>query len=229
MIPMRTAHPRDVTRGNSTKGASTMTKADSPGEIMLPRHLSRFVGASPPLLPGESEENYFKLFDMMADEIAPTTNLEWFAVDTVVDLLWDMMRLRLWKNAILVVSRRAALETALRRTLPSTAPDGKYQIVMSREEAKAWRTDPKKRAVLEARLAEADYDADALNAGAFIEAQLPLATIDRFLCSAGGQLNATMKEIGVRREFAERARKAFNERVAAEVEVVEVKQIEHKQ
>jgi len=27
--------------------------------------------------------------------------------------------------------------------------------VMSREEAKAWRTDPKKRAVLEARLAEA--------------------------------------------------------------------------
>ena len=206
-----------------------MTKADSPREIMLPRHLSRFVGASPPLLPGESEENYFKLFDMMADEIAPTTNLEWFAVDTVVDLLWDMMRLRLWKNAILVVSRRAALETALRRTLPSTAPDGKYRIVMSREEAKAWRTDPKKRAVLEARLAEADYDADALNAGAFIEAQLPLATIDRFLCSARGQLNATMKEIGVRREFAERVRKAFNERVAAKVEVVEVKQIENKQ
>ena len=76
----------------------------------------------------------------------------------------------------------------------------------SREEAQEWRTKPQKRAVLEARLAEAGYGVDALNAGAFIEAQVPLATIDRFLCSARGQLNATLKEIGVRREFAERAR-----------------------
>jgi hypothetical protein len=57
---------------------------------------------------------------------------------------------------------------------------------------------------------------------------VPLATIDRFLCSARGQLNAMLKEIGARREFAERARKAFNERVAAELNAVEVKQIEHK-
>src|ERR1700676_389918 len=203
-----------------------MTKTDCPAkEIVIPSHLSLFVRVSPRLLPDELEEDYYQLFDMMADEIAPTTNLEWFAVDTVVDLLWDMMRLRLWKNAILVVSRQAALETALRRTLPSTAPDGKYQIVMSREEAKAWRTDPKKRAVLEARLAEAGYDTDALNAGAFIEAQLPLATIDRFLCSARGQLNATMKEIGVRREFAERARKAFDERLKLTVETPKPKEI----
>jgi hypothetical protein len=139
------------------------------------------------------------------------------------------MRLRLWKNAILVVSRQAAVETALLRTLPYTVPDGKYRIMLSREEAKAWRTDPEKRDVLEARLVEAGYNTEALNAGAFMEAQSALATIDRFLCSARGQLNATMKEIGVRREFAERARKAFNERVAAELSAVEVKQIEHKQ
>jgi hypothetical protein len=62
-----------------------------------------------------------------------------------------------------------------------------------------------------------------------MEAQVALATIDRFLCSARGQLNATMREIGVRREFAERARKAFTERVAAELKAVEVKQIETRQ
>src|SRR5258708_35615866 len=82
-----------------------------------------------------------------------------------------------------------------------------------------------KRAVLEARLAEAGYDADALNAGAFMEAQVPLATIDRFLCSARGQLNATLKEIGVRREFAERARKAFDERLKLTVETPKPKEI----
>jgi hypothetical protein len=125
----------------------------------------------------------------------------------------------------LVVSRQAALETALLRTHPSTLPNGPYRIKISREEALEWRTNPKKRAVLEARLAEAGYDADALNAGAFIEAQVPLATIDRFLCSARGQLNATLKEIGVRREFAERARKAFDERLKLTVEVSKPAQI----
>ena len=42
---------------------------------------------------------------------------------------------------------------------------------------------------------------------------MPLAVIDRFLSSARAQLNTTLKEIGVRREFADRARKAFNERL----------------
>ena len=149
-------------------------------------------------------------------------------MDTIVDLLWDIGRLRLWKNAILVASRQAALETALLRTR-STLPIGPHRIMTSREEAQEWRTKPQKRAVLEARLAEAGYGVDALNAGAFIEAQVPLATIDRFLCSARGQLNATLKEIGVRREFAERARKAFDERVVAQVKAPTVLQIETKQ
>jgi hypothetical protein len=207
-----------------------MPKSDSPQrEIVIPRHLVPFVGVSPQMLEDELEEDYYQLFDMMADEIAPTSNLEWFAVNDVVDLLWDILRLRLWKNAILFVSRHAALETALLRTHPSTLPVGPYRIKISREEAEEWRTKPEKRDVLEARLAEAGYDSDALNAGAFIEAQAPLATIDRFLCSARGQLNATLKEIGVRREFAERARKAFNERIVAEVKAPAVLQIETKQ
>ena len=208
-----------------------MVKTDSPAkEVVIPRHLSLFVGISPALLPEESEEDYYELFDLMADEIAPTTNLEWFALDTIVDLLWDIGRYRLWKNAILVVSRQAALETALLRTHPSTLPNNRpHRVMMSREEAQEWRTKPEKRAVLEARLAEAGYDADALNAGAFIEAQVPLATIDRFLCSARGQLSATLKEIGIRREFAERARKAFDGHIVAEVKAPAVLQIETKQ
>jgi hypothetical protein len=203
-----------------------MTESDSPPrEIVIPRHLTPFVGVSPQMLADELEEEYYELFDKMADEIAPTTNLDWFALNDVVDVLWDISRLRLWKSAILFVSRQAALETALLRTHPSTLPVGPYRIKISREEAAEWRTKPEKRDVLEARLAEAGYDSDALNAGAFIEAQAPLATIDRFLCSARGQLNATLKEIGVRREFAERARKAFDERLKLTVEVPKQKQI----
>jgi hypothetical protein len=57
------------------------------------------------------------------------------------------------------------------------------------------------------------YDEEALNAGALLEALVPLATIDRFLASARGQLKAMLKEVYVRREFVERARKALDERV----------------
>ncbi len=136
-------------------------------EIMIPKGLSLFVGVCPPLLPDEEEEDYYGLFDLMSDEIAPTTNLEWFALADVVDMLWDMGRLRIWKNAILVVSRRRALQTALLQTHPSLSPNHlPSRIAMSKQEVEEWRTNPEKRAALEARLAEAGYDVDALNAGA---------------------------------------------------------------
>jgi len=44
-----------------------------------------------------------------------------------------------------------------------------------------------------------------------------------------GQLNATLKELGVQRRFAERARKAFDERIPIELKGCAVKQIETRQ
>ena len=80
-----------------------MTENDKPTtKDIIPNALSLFVGVCPPLLPDEEEDDYNELFALMADEIAPTTGLEWFAVTDIVDMLWDMARLRLWKNAILV-------------------------------------------------------------------------------------------------------------------------------
>jgi hypothetical protein len=196
----------------------------------IPNALGLFVRVCPALLPDEEEDDYSELFQLMSDEIAPTTNLEWFAVADIVDMLWDMARLRLWKNAILVVSRRHALQTALLQTFPSDLPKHlQSRIAMARREAEEWRTNPEKREVLEERLSEAGYDIDALNAGAMIEAMGPLEAIDRFLCSARRQLNVTLREIGVRREFAERARKAFDGRIAAELKAPAVQQIETRQ
>jgi hypothetical protein len=209
-----------------------MTENDKPTTkaIIIPNGISLFVGVCPPLLPDEEEDDYSDLFQLMSDEIAPTTNLEWFAVADIVDMLWDMARLRLWKNAILVVSRRHALQTALLQTFPSDLPKHlPSRIAMARREAEEWRTNPERREVLEERLSAAGYDTEALNAGAMIEALGPLEAIDRFLCSARRQLTATLREIGVQREFAERARKAFDGRIAAELKAPVVQQIETRQ
>jgi hypothetical protein len=132
-------------------------------EITIPNGLAQFVGVCPALLPDDEMGDYYDLFQLMSGEIAPTTNLEWFAVADIVDMLWDMARLRLWKNAILVVSRRHALQTALLQTSPSYDPNHlRSSIAMARREAEEWRTNPEKRAVLKERLSEAGYDTDAL-------------------------------------------------------------------
>jgi len=65
-----------------------MTENDNPPkENVIPKGLTLFVGVCPALLPDEEEEDYYGLFDLMSDEIAPTNNVEWFAVDTAVDIL----------------------------------------------------------------------------------------------------------------------------------------------
>jgi hypothetical protein len=212
------------------EGATMAESQDSPKKFTVPRSVALLVGQSPPLLRDEEEDDWYDLFNAMTEEIAPTTNLEWFAVGDIVDILWDTARLRLWKHAILVIGRHRALETALLQTQNSTLHSHHpSRIAMSKLEAEHWRTNPEKHDVLQARLDEAGYDVNGLNAGAMMEVLVPLAAIDRFLCSARGQLNATLKELGVQRKFAERARKAFDERIAIELKGPIVKQIETRQ
>jgi hypothetical protein len=79
--------------------------------------------------------------------------------------------------------------------------------------------------VLKARLAENGYDEEALNAGAFQAALEPLSNIERFQSSARRQLNTMLKEFYVRREFADRAREAFNEHLKAMASAPILKQI----
>jgi hypothetical protein len=218
-------HPAQILEG------ATMAECQDPKKkFTVPKSVALLVGQSPPLLPDEEEDDWYDLFNAMTEEIAPTTHLEWFAVNDVVDILWDMSRLRLWKHATLVIGRHRALETALLQTQSSAMPRHlPSRITLAKQEAEQWRTNPERRAVLQARLNEAGYDIDGLNAGAMMEALVPLAAIDRFLCSARGQLNATLKELGVQRKFAERARKAFDERIAIELKGPHVKQIETRQ
>src|SRR6266849_2410869 len=196
---------------NTMNNAPTLEK-----EWKIPREMVAFVAKCPRLLPGESEDSYRKLFVMMVDEIEPQTASEYLVAADIVGLFWEIRRYRAWKDVILSLHRRHALETALRVTnhhQVATVGEAPAFIATERKEAEESRTDPTKREILEKRLADYGYDEEALNAGALLEALAPFATIDRFLASARGQLNAMLKEIYVRREFAERARKALAERV----------------
>jgi len=188
---------------------------NSDKDMEVPKDIAPFVAKCPPLLPGESEAQYYSLFDMMMEEIRPDAT-EWLALADIVGLCWDVVRYRAWKGALLNIHRLYALERALRDTRLSRGAglgEAPVLIGIARKEAEEWRTDPEKRKVLEARLAEYGYDEVALNAGALLEALVPIAAIERFLASARSQLNGMLKELCMRREFADRARKALNERL----------------
>lgn len=181
----------------------------------IPKQLVPFVTRCPRLLPGESEENYHALFDLMVEDIDPVSVTEWLVLVDIVGLFWDISRYRGWKDAILTTYRRSSLEAALRDTHRSHAVMGDVPAIVNiaRREAEDWRTDPAKRKVLDARLAEHGYDEEAINAGTLLQGLEALATIDRFLSSARSQLNAMLKGISVRRKFVDRASKALRERV----------------
>jgi hypothetical protein len=183
-----------------------------------------FIAKCPRLLPGESEQAYHALFDMMVNEIEPQTASEWLVLADIVGLFWEIGRYRAWRGAILNVYRHDALAKALRDTHRGSS--GMHQLIIAvGKEAEEWRDDPAKREVLNKRLAKHGYDEEALNACAMLAALEPLSTIERFLSSARGQLNAMMKEVYVRREFAERARKALVEQIKEARQGAEPKQI----
>jgi hypothetical protein len=191
--------------------------------LQVPDSILPFVQATPRLLPGETDDDYYRLFEMMATEILPDTDMEWL---WSIDLAWlwfDISRYRRWKNAILSTSRRAALEFALEKTDPETMQIGgtnRMTRAQSRVDAEALLLDAKSRDRLNSRLEAHGYDADALNAIAFVQGLDALASIEKFLTAARHQVANMFRDVRFHREFTKRANEA-TQRFLAELKTRE--------
>lgn len=198
----------------------------------VPPDVVSFVRESILVLPGETEVEFLDMMTMMVIDIDPQTNIEWLCVIDLASLWWEIQRYRNWKIAIIKANRAAAVANALYET------DLNYRLLgpqpaieaQAKVDAEKWHSDPSHRHALNVRLRQHGYNDQGINAHAFIGGLAPLANIERFLASARSQVNALLREINVRREFARRAREALERRLAAvsteEVETTsEVKQI----
>ena len=187
-----------------------------------------FALATPRLLPGETDDDYYRLFEMMATDLSPDTDLQWL---WVIDLTWlwfDIMRYRRWKNAIILTSRRAALEFALAKTDPEALQiSGMNPMIraQARVDAEVLRVDKNNRNPLSVRLEAHGYDADAVNANAFVQALEPLTAIEKFLTSARHQVAAMVREVRLDCEFVRRAREVID-RNLAQMKLVEQAAVE---
>jgi hypothetical protein len=204
------------------------TNSPSSMDWKVPRAMIPFVAKCPPLLPGETERDYHALFVLIVEEIEPQTSSEYLVTAEIVGLFWEIARFGFWKNAILKLHRRDALENALRATYrdDKLASDASTLTAKVLKDLEDWQYgDQKKRFLLDDRLDMFGYDEQTINAEALLHAAEPLSIIERFQSSARGQLNAMLKGVHVRREFVARANKAFNERLKLASEATMPKQI----
>jgi hypothetical protein len=96
----------------------------------------------------------------------------------------------------------------------------------SKMHAQEMSINPNARRDVRAKLESHGYDADAINAAAFVHSIVPLTTIEKFLSSARHQIMVTLREFGLRREFERRAREAMKRIDTNPTPPVETKQIE---
>jgi hypothetical protein len=197
-------------------------------DMDVPDEMSSFIEESILVLPGETEDEYLDMMTLMVLDIDPQTNIEWLCVIDLASLWWEIQRYRNWKIAIIKTNRAAALEDAIYKSDPNYRLVGPQPMIQAqaRVDAAKWHTDPDHRFQLNVRLRENGFDAQGISAQAFVAQMAPLATIERFLASARSQVNAILREIVLRREFARRAREAIEKRLASEPkEQGEVKQL----
>jgi hypothetical protein len=197
-------------------------------EWEIPDGLASSVEESILVLPGETEEEYLEVMSLMIEDTGPRTNIDWLCAIDLASLWWEIRRYRIWMTAIIKTNRAEAVEKALYWSDPNYRLVGPQPTIcaQARADAAKWHSNSDHRNQLNVRLRQHGYDDQGISAQAFVSQTIPLATIQRFLASARSQVNAILREMAVRREFARRAREAIEKRLAAEpVEQGEVKKL----
>jgi hypothetical protein len=159
------------------------------------------------LLAGESRHEFETIRQMMIDEIHPRTNLEWLWILDLAELSWEILRYRCLKQKTLESFRQVAIEAILRRLDGSGIPEyaAPKMLAQTRRNAQQWREDPLAAAEIEGRLKQYGFDAVAINAEVYVQAERQLEMFENLMQRAQQRRITLLREISVRREFAKRA------------------------
>ena len=176
-----------------------------PAELM-------FLMEQPCLLPGENRRDFEALRQMMIEEIRPETKIEWLWLLDLVERSWEIFRYRRLKQRILDTFRQAAIASTLHRINGVGIPQEMSEEVRARSirAAAEWKEHPDAAVEIEAHLARNGFDETAINAQVFIQAQREFAMFDGLMHAAQHRRMALFREIAIRREVMNRARRAFD-------------------
>jgi hypothetical protein len=175
------------------------------------------------LLPGEKEADYASLSKRIVGAAMPHDTIEELLIRDVIDLSWEILRLRRAKGGILKTSMNIGLERVLDAVDYGRGKSYKY----SEELSKMWMAGNKSaRKEVEAALHKAQLSVDDVTAKTLESKPDSFERLDRMLASAEARRNNALREIDRHRSaFGAAVRQAINEAEDVEFRDVETGEV----
>jgi hypothetical protein len=176
--------------------------------LSIPLELNAFSEPSF-LLPGENQQEFDIIRNMMIDEVQPQTNIEWLWTLDLVELSWEILRYRVLKQRALQEYRHAAIKAILLRLDGAGIPAADFATLtaQSARSAAEWREDPDAAAEIEGRLRRHGFNEASVNAEVFCQARIVFATFDKLLHAAQNRRIGLLRVINSRRAISKRLAK----------------------
>jgi hypothetical protein len=153
------------------------------------------------LMPGENLTDYEAIRDMIVQEIAPQSGIEWLWAADLIELSWDIVRYRALRQKMLKIRRQEAVEAMLQRLDLAGIPHAFRQSARDQTKlnAEQWRTDPIANAEIEDRLTTQGIDQGSVNAEVLIQSRELFIMFDSLMQSAQTRRILLLREINRRR------------------------------
>lgn len=170
-------------------------KNEQTGRLVDITELDELLGP-PPLLPNESRADYEGLKARLKAKIAPRDVLEEIWLRDILDLQWEVLRMRRLKALLLNNNSPAGLDSLLYRRVTHQA---KQTLV------EAWgRGDKAAIQEIAGILHQRGLSMDDVDSHTLLKTLEPLERIDRMVTQAEGRRNNALREIERSRESAAR-------------------------
>jgi hypothetical protein len=155
----------------------------------------------PPLLKGESAQQYNDLMGALVSQVEPADIFEWLWVLSFLDHTWDVLRIRRFKVVLIDLQNIKALSAVIMKTEPFYV----YATKDLAQETVNWLADP-------ANFAKKRIDPLSVPATAAIQIRESLDALDKRLERAERRCDTVIQLLEYRREvFAHRARRAADD------------------
>ena len=160
--------------------------------------IKRVIAIAPaPLLPGENQADYADVAVRVVKAAKPRDAIEEFLVRDVIDLTWEVFRLRRAKAGVLI----ASMSDGVQKVLDGLGHGRGESYGYTNRLGQGWRAgDKDARKEVEAALKRAGLAIDAVTAKT-IESKIDsLERLDRMLASAEARRNNALREIDRHRD-----------------------------
>jgi hypothetical protein len=173
----------------------------------VPPDIEALLG-DPPVLSTENPTLYWDMLDRFAKSVVPRNIIEWLWIKDIVDLSWEIARLRRYRTLQIETGRdnqNAGIEYAREH---ADDPDLYSEYQLRPAEIEARRTAPR-------------LDTEADSAGLLISDLDTYETVDKLLMAAELRRDRILRELDFRRErIAPLLRKTSNELIDASADAV---------